>query len=769
MVKKRKIKLGKTAKNVKKLQKQLHRELKAWKKKASPKKIRTTAQKIRKSGKIYLAKTKTPLIRFLTNPKLWYLTFTTVFLFTLTATSFYVFILKDLPPPSSLNQIESAQTTIIRDRNGQVLYKIYKDVNRIKLPWEEIPDNIKYATIAIEDSDFYTHHGISVKAIVRAFINNFHEKDINLYQGASTITQQLIKNRIVGFEKTYFRKIREISLALWTETQFSKNDILSMYLNEVGYGGTAYGIQAASQMYFGIDASMLTLAQAALLAGLPKAPTVFSPFGSNAELAQIRQGEVLERMLKLEMIDRNQYNSALSEELVFAPPRIEIAAPHFVMFVRDQLVQKLGEEKVSRGGLNISTTLDLNIQRMAESVVRNRISEIKNTFNIHNGAALITNPRNGEILAMVGSANYFDLVNNGHVNVTTSKRQPGSAIKAVNYAYLFDHGFTPGSTIEDSPVTYVAPGSTETYTPVNYDGKFHGTVTLRSALANSYNVPAVKLLNSYGADKMIQLGKKMGIKSWYEKPQAGLSLTLGGAEVTMLDMTRAYQSIANLGVRNELAFIKEIRDSNGTDLTANLNQPENDVPFVDSVQASENQQVISPMTAYWLTDILSDEKARLPAFGRFAKLTVPGYKIAVKTGTSNNFRDNWTIGFTPSYLTAVWVGNNDGSFMNKNLVSGITGAAPIWNEIMTNLLNGTLPEDFPIPSGLIPVKICAVNGLLTCPFCPSEKIEYYTADKVPTRQCHFKSPQECKEAKTRSEGKSDEEKKQILSGCSITN
>ena len=374
MVKKRKIKLGKSAKNVKKLQKQLHRELKAWKKKASPKKIRTTAQKIRKSGKIYLAKTKTPLIRFLTNPKLWYLTFTTVFLFTLTATSFYVFILKDLPPPSSLNQIESAQTTIIRDRNGQVLYKIYKDVNRIKLPWEEIPDNIKYATIAIEDSDFYTHHGISVKAIVRAFINNFHEKDINLYQGASTITQQLIKNRIVGFEKTYFRKIREISLALWTETQFSKNDILSMYLNEVGYGGTAYGIQAASQMYFGIDASMLTLAQAALLAGLPKAPTVFSPFGSNAELAQIRQGEVLERMLKLEMIDRNQYNSALSEELVFAPPRIEIAAPHFVMFVRDQLVQKLGEEKVSRGGLNISTTLDLNIQRIAENVVKNKIS-----------------------------------------------------------------------------------------------------------------------------------------------------------------------------------------------------------------------------------------------------------------------------------------------------------------------------------------------------------------------------------------------------------
>lgn len=682
---------------------------------------------------------------------------------------FYFVLFKDLPNPNTLTINQSPSTTIIRDRNGFVLYKVYKDANRIKLGWEEIPQNVKNATVAMEDADFYNHHGISLKSILRAFLHNINQKNINFYQGGSTITQQLIKNRIVGGDKTYIRKIKEIILAVWTETQFPKKDILTMYLNEVGYGGPAYGIQAASQVFFGIDAKNATLAQAAFLAGLPAAPTTFSPFGSNPTLAVIRQKEVLGRMLKLKMITQKEHYSAVSESLVFAPQKVDIQAPHFVMFVKDQLVQKFGENRITQGGLDVTTSLDLKTQNWAQEIVKKQIGEIKNIYNLHNAGALITNPASGEILAMVGSTDYFDIQNKGSVNVTLAKRQPGSSIKPVNYAYAFDHGYTPGSTVEDAPVKYTAPGMTETYTPVNYDGKFHGTVTLRAALANSYNVPAVKILNSYGVDKMVEQGKNMGIKSWYETPAAGLSLTLGGAEVTMLDMARAYGTIANLGNMKELKFIKEIKDGSDNDITSLFYEDNKNISLVGNVRADDGQQVISPLSAYWLTDILADDVARLPAFGPYAKLTVPGHKIAVKTGTSNNFRDNWTIGFTPSYLTAVWVGNNDGSFMNKNLVSGITGAAPIWNEIMSGLLKDKPAEDFAVPSGLMPVRICAVNGLLTCPYCPQEKIEYYTADKIPAKKCFFRAPTECAEAQKRAEGKSDEEKKQIMVGCPVVN
>ncbi|MBI5452625.1 transglycosylase domain-containing protein [Candidatus Gottesmanbacteria bacterium] len=700
---------------------------------------------------------------------------TVIFLFSvffLSSFSFYWIILKDMPSPKTLTQTQSPQTTIIRDRHGTVLYKVYKNANRIKLSWEEIPENVKKATLAIEDADFYSHHGISLKSILRAFLYNLRQEDIKLYQGGSTITQQLVKNRLVGSEKTYVRKIREVLASVWTEMYFKKQEILTMYLNEVGYGGPAYGIEAAAQMYFAKSAKSLSFAQAAFLAGLPAAPTTFSPFGNNPNLAFDRERQVLERMLKLEMITRQNYQDAINEKIVFAPQRIDILAPHFVMFVKNQLVQKFGEGKVTEGGMDVTTTLDLPIQQKAESIVAKQIAEIKDIYNIHNAGSLITDPKTGEILAMVGSANYFDIENKGYVNVTTALRQPGSSIKPVNYAYAFDHGFTPTSVIEDSPVTYVAPGSTESYTPQNYDGRFHGLVTLRNALANSYNVPAVKVLNSYGVQKMIEMGQKMGIRSWYPAPPIGLSLTLGGAEVTMLDMARAYGTIENLGVKKDLKIIKEIRDSNDNNITDLFYQMGKDISLVGEAQASENppggesgQQVVSPLSAYWLTDILSDNTARLAAFGPYAKLTIPNYKVAVKTGTSNNFRDNWTIGYTPDYLTVVWVGNNDGSFMNKNLVSGITGAAPIWNEIMTELLKNTAPKDFPVPQGLIPVKICAVNGLLTCPYCPQEKTEYFTADKVPTKKCFFKSPQECDEARKQAEGKSEEEKKQLLNSC----
>jgi len=680
--------------------------------------------------------------------------------------AFYWFVFKDLPSPSILATVDSPQTTIIRDRNGQILYRVYKSANRTWLAWDNIPENVKKATVAIEDAEFYHHFGVSPKAILRAFVYNLQQQHINGFQGGSTITQQLVKNRLLDSSKTYTRKLKEVVLAIWTERLYSKQDILTFYLNEVGYGGPAYGIEAAAQMYFGKPAGNLTLAEAAFLSGLPAAPTSFSPFGANPDLATNRQNQVLERMLKLKMISETEYQEALNQKLAFAPQKIDLLAPHFVMYIKDQLVQKLGEARVTEGGLDVTTTLDLSIQQKAEEIVKRQITEIKGVFNIHNAGTLVTDPATGEILAMVGSVDYFDITNKGYVNVTTALRQPGSSIKPVNYAYAFDHGFSPSSRIEDAPVVYTAPGSKEKYAPVNYDGKFHGSVTLRSALANSYNIPAVKLLNSYGVNKMIELGKAMGIRSWNNIPPIGLSLTLGGAEVTMLDMARAYQTIANYGKLKDLAGVKEIRDNRGHDITDQYYESDKKNPaMVDKVQAEENQQVISPLASYWLIEILADNAARMPAFGNYAKLSVPNHKIAVKTGTSNNFRDNWTIGFSPEYLVATWVGNNDGSFMNKNLVSGITGAAPIWYEIMSNLLADKPPKDFPTPSGLIPVTICAVNGLLTCPNCQQEKTEYFTADKVPTQKCYFRPASECEEAKKQAEGKSDEERKPLLSGC----
>lgn len=699
---------------------------------------------------------------------------------------FYVLILKDLPHPDLLTKAKTAQTTIIRDRNGSILYRVYKNANRVRLEYEEIPEIVKNSTIAIEDADYYTHHGISFRAIARALVHNLRQENIKTYQGASTITQQLVKNRLLTSQKSYVRKLKEIVLALWTELKFSKQEILTLYLNEVGFGGPAYGIEAASQMYFNNSAKNLNLAQAAFLAGLPAAPTTFSPFGANPQLATIRQQEVLARMKKLNMISDAEYSKAVNENIDFAPQKIDILAPHFVMFVKNELSKELGEDLVAEGGLDVTTTLDLGIQSQAEEIVRKNIENLEFKYNIHNAAVLVTDPGNGEILAMVGSVDYFDLDNHGYVNAALALRQPGSSIKPVNYAFAFDHGWTPNSTIDDSPVVYVSKGSTEKYAPVNYDGKYHGRVTLRSALASSYNIPAVKVLNSYGVDKMIDQGRAMGVKSWQNIPPVGLSLTLGGAEVTMLDMARIYGTISNLGIYKDLKIVKSITDSDDKDLTSLFFERVNENSIVSKVEASDNknsqiqgintdrvngQQVISPLSAFWLTDILSDNIARLPAFGPYAKLTVPGHKVAVKTGTSNNFRDNWTIGFTPDYLVATWVGNNDGSFMNKNLVSGITGAAPIWNEVMSALVSNVEAKDFPVPQGLIPVKICATNGLLTCPNCPQEKTEYFTADKVPTKKCSFRPAAECTavKAQAEAENKSEEEKKTLLSGCAWVN
>jgi 1A family penicillin-binding protein len=596
--------------------------------------------------------------------------------------SFWFYIIRDLPSPRELTTRQQEVSTKIYDRNGVLLYKIYKDKNRTLVSLSQIPLIMQQATIAAEDSEFYSHIGISIRGITRSIFEDVQDGQLN---GGSTITQQLVKNALLSPEKTVSRKIKEIILSVATELTYNKQQILEMYMNEVPYGGTAYGIEEASQEYFGKDAKDLDLAESALLAGLPKSPTTFSPFGVHPELAIERQHEVLQLMVTNKFITQEQADAAQKEKLAFIPNSTNIKAPHFVMFVKQALVDQFGEDMVQKGGLEVTTTLDYQIQSMAEKAVAGELSKLTYA-HVTNGAALVIDPASGDILAMVGSKDYFDVKNDGNVNVTTALRQPGSSIKIINYAYALSHGFTPATILDDSPVTFSIPGSAP-YTPVDYDGKYRGNITLRSALAESRNIPAVKVLASYGVTKMIDLGQQMGITTWTDPSRYGLSLTLGGGEIKLIDLAQVYATVADYGDKPDLKYIGKITNYKGEVLEDN--------------KATGGTQVIDNRVAYMLIDILKDNTARTPAFGAESALVIPKHpEVAVKTGTSNNFKDNLTFGFNQKYLVAVWVGNNDGSPMN-HIVSGVTGAAPIFNRIMTNLLQNQPSIAWDIPDGLV--------------------------------------------------------------------
>lgn len=610
------------------------------------------------------------------------------FLFFSAICGFFIwyFIFRSLPNPSELTKRKINVTTSIYDRNGVLLYQIYKDQNRTPVGFGDIPESLKLATLASEDVNFYSEHGFSLKGIIRALIANITNNDLTA--GGSTITQQLVKNALLSPEKTVIRKIKELVLAIKVDAQFSKDEILNMYLNEVPYGGSAYGVEAASEQYFGKSVDQLDLAESALLAGLPKSPTTYSPFGTQPELARERQQEVLQLMVNDGFITKEQFQEAAGEKLNFKNKNTNIKAPHFVMYIRQKLVDEYGEEIVTSGGLNVITTLDMNIQKMAEESVATQVTKLRG-MHVTNGAALVIDPATGEILAMVGSKDYFDMENDGNVNVTLALRPPGSSIKVVNYAYALSHGFTPASIILDAPVSFNLTGS-PVYTPVNYDGKFVGNITLRGALAQSRNVPAVKVLSSYGVDHMINLGQEMGITTWNEKNTYGLSLTLGGGTTKLIDLARVYATIANYGNRPSIVTIKKITDYKG-----------NNLPFgCDGDGACDKARVVDARVAYQIISILSDNSARAAEFGQYSSLVISNHpEVAVKTGTSNSLRDNLTIGFTKNYLAAVWVGNNDNSPMSK-IASGITGAAPIWNEIMSKLLAEKPAQVWDIPTGL---------------------------------------------------------------------
>ncbi len=630
---------------------------------------------------------------------------------------FFFQIIKNLPNPEDLANHRPFLTTKIYDRQGRLLYKIYRQENRSLITQDQLSPELLQATLAAEDKEFWYHPGISLKGIIRALIFNFSHPGKEPI-GGSTITQQLVKNVFFESEKTFQRKLKEIFLSLLVEKRFSKQQILQMYFNQISYGGTAYGVEEAAQKYFGKHAWELNLAEAALLAGLPKAPSRYSPYGPYPELAKKRQKEVLSEMVKAGYITQEQYQQAISQPLKFKLEGEKILAPHFVFYVKDLLVEKYGQRQVEQGGLEVITTLDLDIQKEAELVLEQELAKVAK-FNVRNGAVLITKPETGEILAMVGSKDYFDFENDGNVNVVLMPRQPGSAIKLINYAVALGRGFTPATILSDTPIEFRIPGQ-KPYIPKNYDDRFHGLVSLRTALGSSLNVPAVKVLASYGVGEMIALGQKLGITTWDDPSRFGLSLTLGGGEVKMIDLATAYSVFANLGRRVDLDPILQVSNQEGK--------------ILFKKEKVEGEQVLRPGIAFLINDILTDDEARAVAFGRHSLLAIPQAKVAVKTGTTNNLKDNWAIGYTPQFLIAVWVGNNDNQPMSR-VASGITGATPIWRRLTDYLLKIYPSTDWNMPDDVLKIEICSWGGTLNCSACPSSRWEYFLKDSLPKKTC----------------------------------
>lgn len=605
----------------------------------------------------------------------------------------YFFVFKDLPSPTNLKRDIFPVSTEIYDRNGTLLYEIYADQNRKPINLKDVPAYVKQATIAIEDKDFYKHGGFALTGIFRAFyVNVFSKGEL---QGGSTITQQLVKTTLLTPERTIQRKLKELVLSTFIEVLYEKDEILEMYLNHIPYGGTAYGIEQAAKLYFDKSVNDLSLAEAALLAGLPQAPSRYSPFGANPELARERQKQVLARMREDGYITSIEETQALDEKPTYALKRTDIKAPHFVFYVKNLLVEKYGQKKVEQGGLRVKTSLDLELQDYVQSSVAAEIETLKK-YNVSNGAVLVTKPSTGEILAMVGSRNYFDEEIDGNVNLTTSLRQPGSSIKPLNYALGLYKGYTAATIFLDIPTCFTYAGLGQTYCPKNYDGSFHGAVSMRKALANSYNIPAVKMLALNTMNDFIATASAMGISTWTDPSKYGISLTLGGGEVRMTDMATAFGVFANSGIRIDLNPILEIKTYKG-DILEKHDHEEN---------PPSGERILPPEVTFIMSHILSDNNARIPAFGAYSKLVIAGKTVSVKTGTTDNLKDNWTIGYTPEYLTAVWVGNNDSTPMNPYVVSGVTGATPIWNSAMTHILQGKEDVIPPKPENVIGMNVC---------------------------------------------------------------
>lgn len=643
--------------------------------------------------------------------------------------SFYLFW--GIPLPTKLSSPDIPVSTKLFDRNGKLIYEIFTDKRRTPVKITELPLYIKEATIAIEDKDFYKHRGFSFSGILRSIYKIIFERKL---EGGSTITQQLVKNALLSPERTVRRKLREFFLTMFVEGIYTKDQILEMYLNQIPYGGTAYGIEAASETYFGKPAKDLSLAEAALLTGLPQRPSTYSPFGAHPELAKTRQEEVFKQMVTNKYLSQEKADKADKEELKYASVKPPVA-PHFALWIKEQLADKYGEKVVEQGGLRVYTTLDLDIQNVAQEAVATEVGKLKKQ-NVGNGAAIVTHPSTGEILAMVGSKDYFATDEDGKVNVTLSKRQPGSSIKPVNYALAFkDKKITAATALTDVPTCFNVAGQ-PLYCPVNYDGTFHGLIEARFALGNSYNIPAVRVLALNGVDNFVPFAKEMGLTTLTDPSNYGLSLTLGGGEIRPYDMAEAFGVFANQGIAQPLIAVTKVTDWKGNTLEEKK---------IEDIKLT-GERVLDPDVTFLISHILLDNNARSQAFGPTSFLNVKGHpEVSVKTGTTNDRRDNWTIGFTAQAVAVTWVGNNDNTPMS-GAVSGVSGASPIWNRVMKAVLDKSEKGVYDAsdeghswpqqPDGVVGATICSDTGGLPSgdpanPGCPT-RFEYFLAGTVPS-------------------------------------
>lgn len=625
----------------------------------------------------------------------------------------YAYFVKDLQSKESIMNRNSTGLTLL-DRKDRRFFVFYEGKNKTFVPLSQIPRHMQKAVIAVEDREFYLHPGFSVRGIIRAIVEDVKQGEI--VYGGSTLTQQLVKNALLKPQKSFLRKYQELVLAYEIERRFTKDEILEMYLNSVYFGKGAFGVEEAALAYFNKNAKDLTLSEASYLAGLLPAPSGLS--SGALDQAKFRQKIVLEKLFEQGYILKDEKEKAEKEELVFVSgEKLNVLAPHFAVLVRDKLIEQFGEEYVARSGFTVKTTIDLKWQEYAEQVVREQVTRLS-ANRVTNAATVVLDPKTGEVLAMVGSVDWQNDAF-GKVNVALSPRPPGSAFKPIVYVAGFEERLiTPATVLRDAPTTFAGG-----YRPQNFDRRFRGSVLLRRALANSLNVPSVEVMSKVGVSKTLEMANRLGITTLKDPSLYGLSLVLGAGEVKLLELTNAYAVFANSGIKNEPTLMLEVEDKFGKTLSDYTKE------------AKKTEKILDPTITFLISSILSDTNARREVFGSALDISKTA---AVKTGTTEDFRDSWTIGYTPSLAVGVWVGNNDNSPMDN--VAGSLGAAPIWRALMERFLTGVANQPFLTPQGVVGLSVCNFNGLIAKEATTSAYTEYFISGTQPQDICVIPKP-----------------------------
>jgi 1A family penicillin-binding protein len=632
----------------------------------------------------------------------------------------YIYFARDLTSKEGVMNRKDTGVTLL-DIKGRPFFTFFDAKNKSFVPLSEIPKQTQQAVIAMEDKDFYSHPGFSIKAMMRSLFLDLTKKE--LAYGGSTITQQLVKNSLLTPKKSFLRKYQELILAQEIERRFSKEEILEMYLNSVYFGEGAFGIEEASQTYFDTHASQLNLAQSAILVGILTSPSSLSPISGDLDEANLRKTIVLQKMFEQKYITKDQQEQAINIKLVFvsAKDQLNSLAPHFALMVRSELIDKYGEEQISRSGFKVQTTLDIDWQRYAEEVIKDQVEKLK-ANRVTNGSTVVLDPRSGEIRALVGSKDWYD-DQFGKLNIVTANRPPGSSFKPIVYSLAMEKKLITAATVlKDEPITYEVKGSAP-YKPQNYDRKFRGPVLTRRSLANSLNVPSVEVMNKVGVQPVLDFSKQLGITTLADASQYGLSLVLGTGDVKLLELANAYATFASGGYKKDATTIFKIEDKFGNSIYTHV---------------PDSKKIISEGTSFIISSILSDKATRAEVFGNALNISRPA---AVKTGTTEDYKDAWTVGYTPSLVIGVWVGNNDNQPMDQ--IAGSLGAAPIWRALMERFLQGTPIEQFKRPGEIVAVSICKNNGLLLKEkvSTDSASIEYFLPGTEPKKLCNLPKPE----------------------------